>query len=145
MEGEEVGEEEMEGVGEVEMEGVGEVERMDRSFHSMRAGRLNISELDPSLSLCFLCHTEQDFDNLCIGEHYPRPVNRIRHISDSGIQCCGSGMFIPDPDFYPSRIPDPKTATKQRGEKKNFCHTFYVAKNFTKLKNILVLKCRKKM
>jgi hypothetical protein len=34
-------------------------------------------------------------------------------------QCCGSGMFIPYPDFYPSRIPDPKTATKERG-KKNF-------------------------
>ncbi len=36
-------------------------------------------------------------------------------------QCCGSGMFIPDPDFYPlpgSRIPDPKTATKESGEKK---------------------------
>jgi hypothetical protein len=38
--------------------------------------------------------------------------------------CCGSGMFIPDqdPDFYPYRIPDlgfripdPKTATKERG------------------------------
>jgi hypothetical protein len=27
-------------------------------------------------------------------------------------------MFIPDPDFYPSRIPDPKTTTKERGEKK---------------------------
>jgi hypothetical protein len=52
----------------MEGEEVGEVERMDRSFHSLRAGRLNISELDPSLSLCFLCHTEQDFDNLCIGE-----------------------------------------------------------------------------
>jgi hypothetical protein len=26
-------------------------------------------------------------------------------------------MFIPDPDFYPSRIPDPKIATKERGEK----------------------------
>jgi hypothetical protein len=28
-------------------------------------------------------------------------------------------MFIriPDPDFNPSRIPDPKTATKERGEK----------------------------
>jgi hypothetical protein len=25
---------------------------------------------------------------------------------------------IPDPDFYPSRIPDPKTATEERGEKK---------------------------
>jgi hypothetical protein len=27
------------------------------------------------------------------------------------------GARIPDPDFYPSRIPDPKTATKERGEK----------------------------
>jgi hypothetical protein len=34
-------------------------------------------------------------------------------------------MFIPDPDFYPSRIPDPgsripnpKMAAKERGEKK---------------------------
>jgi hypothetical protein len=33
-------------------------------------------------------------------------------------QCCGSGMFIPDPDFYPSQIPDPKTVTKDMGEKK---------------------------
>jgi hypothetical protein len=45
-----------------------EVEAMDRTFHSFRSGRLKISELDPSLSLCFLCHTEQDFDNLCIGK-----------------------------------------------------------------------------
>jgi hypothetical protein len=44
-------------------------------------------------------------------------------------------MFIPDPDFYPSRIPDPKTATKERGEKK-----FVVATSFTKLQIILVLK-----
>jgi len=44
---------------------------------------------------------------------------------DPGIkknQCCGSGMFITDPGswFLPipdpgSRIPDPKTATKERG------------------------------
>jgi hypothetical protein len=25
---------------------------------------------------------------------------------------------IPDPEFYPSRIPDPKTVAKKRGEKK---------------------------
>jgi hypothetical protein len=48
---------------------------------------------------------------------------------------------IPDPDFYPSRIPDPKTATKERGEKKIFVMTFYVATNFTKLQIVLVLKC----
>jgi hypothetical protein len=32
-------------------------------------------------------------------------------------QCCGSGMFIPDPDFCPFRIPDP---TKKGEEKKLF-------------------------
>jgi hypothetical protein len=54
---------------------------------------------------------------------------------------------IPDPDFYPSRIPDPgsrisdpgsripdpKTATKEIGEKKLVVIPFYVATNFTKL------------
>jgi len=46
---------------------------------------------------------------------------------------------IPDPDFYSSRIPDPKSATKERSEKK-FVITFNVATNFTKLQIILVLK-----
>jgi hypothetical protein len=34
------------------------------------------------------------------------------------------GMFIPDPDFYPSRIPDPITATKERVEKKLLSYLF---------------------
>jgi hypothetical protein len=45
---------------------------------------------------------------------------------------------IPDPDFYPSRIPDlgsripdPKTATKDRGEKIFFVKPYFVATNFT--------------
>jgi hypothetical protein len=46
---------------------------------------------------------------------------------------------IPDPEFYPSRIPDPKTARKERGEKKFV--PFFVATNFTKLKTIIFLKC----
>jgi hypothetical protein len=52
---------------------------------------------------------------------------------------------IPDPYFFPSRIPDPKTGTKERGEKKFVVITFYVATNFTKLQIILVLKCRRKI
>jgi hypothetical protein len=40
-----------------------------------------------------------------------------------------------------SRISDPKTATKERVEKKFVVITFNVATNFTKLKIILVLKC----
>jgi hypothetical protein len=46
-------------------------------------------------------------------------------------------MFIPDPDFYPSRIPDlgsriPKQQQK-REVKKLVVTPFYVAPNFTKL------------
>jgi hypothetical protein len=58
-------------------------------------------------------------------------------------QCCGSGMFIPDPGSWfltipdpgsripdpGSRIPDPKTATKERGKKKLVVIPFYVATN----------------
>jgi hypothetical protein len=74
---------------------------------------------------------------------------------NTNFQCCGSGMLIPDPDFYPSRIPalgsrdaDPKTATKERGEKnlllkeknlgqfsKNFI-TFYPTNCHQALKNM---------
>jgi hypothetical protein len=57
-------------------------------------------------------------------------------------------MFISDPDFLPipdpgSRIRDQKTSTKERGEK-FFCHTFFLATNFTKFKIILFLKCLRK-
>jgi hypothetical protein len=62
-------------------------------------------------------------------------------IPDSSVADPGCLSWISDPDFYPSRIPDPKTATKERGEKKFVVKTFYVATNFTKLQIILVLKC----
>jgi hypothetical protein len=43
---------------------------------------------------------------------------------------------MPDPDLYPSRIPDPKTATKERGEKKICCRTrtFFCSQKFYKIK-----------
>jgi hypothetical protein len=40
-----------------------------------------------------------------------------------------------------SRIPDPKTATKDRGEKFFFVKPFFVGTNFTKLNIILFLIC----
>jgi hypothetical protein len=43
------------------------------------------------------------------------------------------GSSVADPDFYPFRIPDPKTAIKERGEKKLVVKPFFVATNFTKL------------
>jgi hypothetical protein len=45
---------------------------------------------------------------------------------------------IPDSNFYPSRIPDPKTA-KKWGMEKNFVIPFFVVTNFTKLRIILFL------
>ncbi len=60
-------------------------------------------------------------------------------------------MFIPDPGswFLPipvpgSRIPYPKIAKKERGEKKFAIILFFVVTNFTKLNIILVLKCWRK-
>jgi hypothetical protein len=49
-------------------------------------------------------------------------------------------MFIPDPDFYLLRIPDPKTATKERGEKK----TFFCSQKFHKIVNYLIFLMLKK-
>jgi hypothetical protein len=46
---------------------------------------------------------------------------------------------ILDPDFYPCRIPDPKTATKERGENKLVVISIFVATNFTKFIIILFL------
>ncbi len=46
-------------------------------------------------------------------------------------QCFRSGKFIPDPDFYPSRIPDPKKAMKETGENKFVVKPFFWAINFT--------------
>jgi hypothetical protein len=52
---------------------------------------------------------------------------------------------IPDPDFYPTRIPDlgspipdPKTGRKERGEKIFFVKHLFVATNFTKKVNYLI-------
>jgi hypothetical protein len=47
--------------------------------------------------------------------HSVQQLERLKHTGISYKQCCGSGMFIPDPDFYPSLIPDPETAPKERG------------------------------
>jgi hypothetical protein len=61
-------------------------------------------------------------------------------------------MFIPDPDFYPSRIPDlgsrisdPKTVTKERGEKKLLSYFFFVVTNFTKLIIVIFGMLKKKI
>ncbi len=79
-------------------------------------------------------------------------------------QCCGSGMFIPDPRSriliftHPgsripdlgsrisdpgSRIPDPKTATKE-SEKKLYVKPFYVATKFNKIVNYFSFEVLKK-
>jgi hypothetical protein len=66
------------------------------------------------------------------------PGSRIQGLK----QCCGSGMFIPDPDFYPSRIPDPKTATKERDEK--ICYTFFCSHKFHKIEYFFIFEMLKK-
>jgi hypothetical protein len=52
---------------------------------------------------------------------------------------------IPDPDFYPSRIPDPKTAIKDNGEKNLLSYLFFGVINFTKLNYFIFEMLKKKM
>jgi hypothetical protein len=55
-------------------------------------------------------------------------------------------MFIPDPDFCPSRIPDsvsripdPKSATKEKGEKFFVVLPFFCGHKYHKLENYFIL------
>ncbi len=69
---------------------------------------------------------------------------RSRSESGSGsYQCCGSGMLIPDPDFYHhgSRI---QKQQQKKGVKKIVAIFLFVATIITKLKIILFLMCWKK-
>jgi hypothetical protein len=52
-------------------------------------------------------------------------------------------LFIPDLDFYPSRIPDPKTATKERGEK-NLLSYLFCSHKFHKIENYFIFEMLKK-
>jgi hypothetical protein len=65
----------------------------------------------------------------------------IRSLILHSVEDPGCLSQISYPDFYP--LPDPKTATKERGEKKFFVILvpFFVATNFTKLNIILFLTC----
>ncbi len=68
-----------------------------------------------------------------------RSAARPSSFSFTNFQCCGSGMFFPDPDFYPSLIPYPvsKNSTKERSEKKFVVIPFFV-QIVTKLSKIWV-------
>ncbi len=64
-------------------------------------------------------------------------------------QCCGSGMFIPDPGSWFLPIPDPgsriqKQQQKTGVKKKFFVKPFFEATNFTKLNIILFVVCWRK-
>jgi hypothetical protein len=67
------------------------------------------------------------------------------------MQCCGSGMFIPDPDFihsgYQIRNSGSQIQKQQkRGMEKICCFTFFFGHKFHKIEIILhvFLKCRRK-
>jgi hypothetical protein len=56
-------------------------------------------------------------------------------------QCCGSGMFIPDPNFHPSRI---QKQQQKRGVKKILCHTFLCSHKFHKIVHYFSFEVLKK-
>jgi hypothetical protein len=93
------------------------------------------------LSLLQKCPWECDLFSSCIWNIYVtwQFVSLQSRLADP--RCLSRILYL---DFYPSRFPHPKTATEERSGKKFVVIPFYVDTNFTKLKIISVLKCRKK-
>jgi hypothetical protein len=65
-------------------------------------------------------------------------------------QCCGSGTFIPDPDFHSSWIPEPGSGSRiqkqqrKRGGEKFFYFTFLCSHKFHKIENCFSFEVLKK-
>jgi hypothetical protein len=91
-----------------------------------------IVTVDPDAAGLHLLAELQGFPNISGQDSYHTHGEQVSFsVADPG---CLSR--IPDLEFYPYRIPDPKTATKESGEKKFDVKPFFVATNFTKLKKL---------
>jgi hypothetical protein len=67
--------------------------------------------IDKKIRFALFCVVNFSPVLLTLGRHVNKKISRY--------QCCGSGMFIPDPTFFhpgselsPSRIPDPGSSSK---------------------------------
>ncbi len=81
---------------------------------------------------------------------FSHPGSRIQRSKGTGSrirnQCCGPRCLSRILIFnHPgSRILDPKTGTKERGEKKIFCHNFFCSHKFHKIVNYFIFEMPKK-
>jgi hypothetical protein len=71
-------------------------------------------------------------------------AGKVTNWPDLAKQCCGSGMFLPNPDFYPSRIPNQTTATKEDGERNLLTYPFVCSQKYHKIVNYFILEQVKK-
>jgi hypothetical protein len=71
-------------------------------------------------------------------------TNTVRRLGLPAQLLCRLGTSVADLGRL-SRIPDPKTATKERGEKKICCHTIFCSHKFPKIANYFIFKMLKKI
>ncbi len=91
---------------------------------------------DPILS----SSTVNAWGNFSLVQLFYQCVDVQKDFSNCSVANPGCLSRIPDPDFYPSRIPDPKTATNERG-KKNYLSYLFCSHKFSQIGKILFLKC----
>ena len=87
---------------------------------------------------CNFAHGEPELRQQASGFH---PGKVIIHCSVADPGCLTRILIFTHPG---SRIPDPKTGTKERGEKKIFCHTFLCSHKFHKIVNYYSFEVLKK-
>jgi hypothetical protein len=90
-------------------------------------------------NVVFACAKRKIFGTFAQTKNYKKYI--VFSVADPG---CLSR--IPDPDFYPSRIPDPgsKNSNKKEGCKKKFCHTFLCSHKCLKIENYFSFEVLKK-
>ncbi|XP_040580883.1 cysteine protease ATG4B [Lepeophtheirus salmonis] len=81
----------------------------DQTYHTERAYRMDFKDLDPSLSLCFLCKNESEFDDLCqrflfkLIRGHNSPLFEICRQRPEHLEACSPNQDLPN------LIPDENT------------------------------------
>ncbi|CAB4058934.1 ATG4 [Lepeophtheirus salmonis] len=86
----------------------------DQTYHTERAYRMDFKDLDPSLSLCFLCKNESEFDDLCqrflfkLIRGHNSPLFEICRQRPEHLEACSPNQDLPN------LIPDENTGRNMK-------------------------------
>lgn len=103
--------------------------KLDATYHCSNPNRMHISQMDPSVAMCFFCRTELEFDNLCqllsnhlkstdgipLIEIYPQRNHVYGGLYSSAASSKSGGSSVPTADSAGSATATTTTNTTSTG------------------------------